>query len=832
MLSIKILVVDDSATDMLIIRNMLSEYSILTAGDGGEAMQVLEEHDDIDLLILDLNMPNMDGFQVLERLKSDARYQKIRTIILTVYEELENEIKGLRLGAVDYIRKPIHMDSLKARIKVHVKLIEAQRALEQKLHEQELTFDAVFYHAPIGIAICYSDEPTTSEMDRYCRINPKFEQITGRTKEELKRLGWAAITHPDDLKEELERYVKLQSGEISAYEMDKRLIRPDGSVAWVHLIMSRFSLSYSPKYNYISLIQDITERKAMEKALIESERSKSVLLSHLPGLAYRCKYNKDWTMEFISDGCFNLTGYNPESLLNSRDLSYNDLIEPKYREALWKEWERTLSRHLPFKYEYEIITANGGRKWVLELGEGIFNDKGEVESLEGIVIDISERKAMEDMLKYNQEHDRLTGLYNLNYLHNILAGDAEKGISEKRALVGLNLSEVHTLRVIYGFQYTQDLVKNLAEALIRHCTEDRLLFNAHESQFVFYIRNYKDRDELLEFCNAIASTMVHYLTVERVGAGIGILEIGQNDESDFESLLKKLLIASEKASEQYYKEIGVCFYDAEIERQINREQDIIHELAQIASDEKDGGLYLEYQMILDLKSNSICGFEALSRLNSGKLGRISPKEFIAIAEKTKLIIPIGKKIIQKALLFLKKLEKLGFDNMYVSINLSVIQLLKDEFCQELFEMIKDIGVNPANIGLEITESIFFSDYEKVNTILGSLKDAGLHILIDDFGTGYSSLARARELNINCVKIDKSFIDKLMYIDPEKALTSDIISMAHKLGHYVIAEGVEHEKQIKYLSCWGCDRIQGYLIGKPINEDAAIEVIKRQMFKET
>ena len=109
-MQIKILIAEDSAVDMMIIKKMLSEYSILTARDGVEAMQILEEHDDIDLLILDLHMPNMDGFQVLERLKSDARYQKIRTIILTVYDELANEIKGLKLGAVDYIRKPVQME--------------------------------------------------------------------------------------------------------------------------------------------------------------------------------------------------------------------------------------------------------------------------------------------------------------------------------------------------------------------------------------------------------------------------------------------------------------------------------------------------------------------------------------------------------------------------------------------------------------------------------------------------------------------------------------------------------------------------------------------------
>lgn len=460
------------------------------------------------------------------------------------------------------------------------------------------------------------------------------------------------------------------------------------------------------------------------------------------------------------------------------------------------------------------------------MGEGVYNDRGEVETLEGIIIDISDRKAMEDILKYNQEHDRLTGLYNLNYLNKILINDANKKTAEKRALIGLNLSAVHALWVIYGFHYTQELIKNLAEALKKHCTEDILLCHTYENQFVFYLKKYKDNNELIEFCKAVANTLKHYLTVERIGAGIGILEMDQDDEIDVEQLFKKLLIASEKAVDQDDKDIGFCFYDIEIERQINREQEIMLELAQIASEEENSRLFLQYQPILDLKSNRISGFEALARLNSDKYGLVPPTEFIPIAEKTKLIIPIGEKIIQKALQFLKKLEMLGYDQIRVTINLSVIQLLKNEFCQDLFKMIKDIGVNPTNVGLEITESIFFSDYEKVNTTLGKLKSAGLRILIDDFGTGYSSLSRERDLNVDCVKIDKSFIDKLMYIKPEKALTSDIISMAHKLGHYVIAEGVECEKQREYLRSWGCDRIQGYLISKPLDEDAAIEFLKK------
>ena len=148
------------------------------------------------------------------------------------------------------------------------------------------------------------------------------------------------------------------------------------------------ALSNGQLCSHICLVQDITERKEMEKALNESERSKSVLLSHLPGLAYRCNYDYDWTMQYVSNGCYNLTGYPPESLLYNRDLSYNDIISPEYREAIRNEWKHVLSERKPLKYEYEIITASGEKKWVLEMGQGIYNDNGEVEALEGIVLDI------------------------------------------------------------------------------------------------------------------------------------------------------------------------------------------------------------------------------------------------------------------------------------------------------------------------------------------------------------------------------------------------------------------------------------------------------------
>jgi len=825
-MQIKILIVDDSASDRLIIQKLLSEYSLLTASDGLEAMQIINENDDINLLILDLNMPNMDGFEVLTKLRDNIRYKNIRTIILTNYNELDNEIRGLKLGAVDYIRKPIHMESLKVRIDVHVALLRAEYNLRQRLSMQGITFEQVFNQAPVGIAISVNNDEEASPIESEYKLNPMFEQIIGRTTEELRQTGMKSITHPHDLKEELNLIKKMQTGEICAYTIEKRFIKPDGSVIWVHSIMSTLTFPDEHKSNHIYIIRDITERKEMEKALKESERSKSVLLAHLPGLAYRCYVDRQWTMQFVSEGCRKLTGYAPESLLYNKELSFNDVIAPEYRDALWEEWERILPRRLPFKYEYEIITASGERKWVLEMGEGVYSESGEAIAVEGVIIDISDRKEIENLLKYNNEYDRLTGLHNLNYLQNIILEDAQKINPSKRAIIGITLISMHELSTMFGFQYTQNLIKDLARLLEVHSTENRLLGNAYENRFIYYIRDYNDKNELLDFCKNISGTLEPFLAAERISAAIGIVEITRDNERDVDEIFRKLLIASQKArqSSDSTESIAVCFYDEEIEKQVTRENEIKCELSQIASSDDSEGLFLQFQPILYLNSNKLWGFEALARMESKILGRVSPMEFIPIAEETKLIVPLGKKLIQQAFRFLKKLEKQGYDQLKVSINLSVIQLLKTEFLNEMLEIARKMDVDPAKIAIEVTESVFSSECDKINRALENLKKAGFQIFIDDFGTGYSSLARIRDFNVDTIKIDKSFIDKLTNVEPEKTITCDIISMAHKLGYTVVAEGVEYEKQKEYLLNSGCDKIQGYLISRPLDENAAIDFL--------
>lgn len=821
----KILIADDSATDRLIIKNMLSEYNTLTACDGQEAMLLIDLHPDIDILILDLNMPKMDGFEILEVLKSNDRYKRLRTIILTVSDEPENEIKGLKMGAVDYIRKPVNFDSLRARIEVHLEFLKLQQLYEQKLHSQELTIDTIFQQAPIGITISHAQNPNSNYVEFYHNVNPKAEEILGRSKEEIIALGWEKITHPDDVEEDLENFKRLLAGEINSYSMDKRYIRPDGSIVWVNIVVAKIDLHDNSRFNHICFMHDISERKEIEKSLKESERSKSVLLSHIPGMAYRCSYDRDWTMQYVSAGCYNLTGYTAENLLYNKDLSYNEVISPEYRRLLWNEWKRILAKRQPFKYEYEITTAQGERKWVLEMGQGIYNEAGEVEALEGIILDISDRKKMEDNLKFISEHDTWTGLYNRRYLENVLARDAEIVSTEKRALVGINVSPIQTLTLTYGFDYDQDIVKKVADALKMHCTDKRQLYYTFQNRFIFYVKGYDDKEELIQFCKELVGTMDSILSIERVGGGIGIIELNEDNVYDMGQLSKKLLVASEKAMDLYNADIGICFFDDELEAEVIREGEIKAELARIETDEGYDGLHLKFQPILDIKSNKITEFEALARLNSNKLGMLMPGEFIPLAEKTKLIIPLGKKVLIKAFEFLNRLKKDGYDSINVSVNISVIQLIGENFIKDLFNLIDEMKVNPENIVIEITETIFASDYDEINRLLGVMKASGIRVAIDDFGTGYSSLSRERELNVNIIKIDKSFSDKILDPNNKDSIIGDIISMAHKLGYGVVAEGVEYEEQKQFYVNYNCDKLQGYLISKPLAEEAAIEFLK-------
>ncbi len=664
-------------------------------------------------------------------------------------------------------------------------------------------------------------------------VSPSVQKLLGETPEEHMKRKMEEKFPQETLRkirlllqEELEKESDPGADRNRSMMIEVEHYRADGTIVPLEVIVSFLRDAQGRATGFLGVSRDITQRRQAEMALEESERSKGVLLSNLQGMAYRCDYDLDWTIRFVSSGCHELTGYSPDDLIGNRRFSFNDLISPEYRIPLRNKWEQNLAARQPFRSEYILLTAEGMRKWVLDIGQGVFNGLGKVEAVEGIIFDISDKKEMEDHLIFVNEHDKLTGLYNREYLEMLLQNETREKDGGKRAIISINLSMVQLLAANYGFHYTQNLIYDAAKALNRHCTENRMLFKTYENRFVFYLNDYKDKNELTDFSEALADTLENLFVTDRISGGIGILEIGQDETvTDVDTLLRRLLIASERSIATSHKNFGITFYNEELEAIMNREGDVRHALSAAVMNEPGNALFLQYQPIIDIQSNTVVAFEALARLRTPDLGLVSPLEFIPVAEKTKLIIPIGESVFAQAFEFQNNLKRFGHDAISVSVNVSVIQLLMPDFVAGLTGLMEKMQVDPRCIGIEITESIFTSDYDSANRAIEKLRTIGISVAIDDFGTGYSSLARQKELKIDCLKIDKYFIDQLMGTDPGSTMVGDIISLAHNLGHCVVAEGVEHRGQMEFLREHLCDRLQGYFIAKPLDEEDALRFLR-------
>ncbi len=367
----------------------------------------------------------------------------------------------------------------------------ALKRTNTKLVRQEEIFHAIFEQAPYGIAF---GNRNTDIVDS----NHMFENIVGRTGEELKQLNWTEITHPEDIEKEMEHFKSFKRGEISGYSLEKRYVRPEGSFIWTNTTLAEIQLENKDILSHICITEDITERIRTEKSLRESERSLAMLLSNLPGMAYRCNYDRDWTMQFVSEGCYELTGYHPESLIHSRDLTFNDLISAEYREILWEKWTEVLRKRGIFREEYKITTADKKVKWVFEQGQFVFNDKGEAIAIEGLIIDISKQRKREEEILYLTYHDVLTGLYNRRYYEEAKIQIDDKDNYPLSVIVG-DINGLKLINSAIGHHEGDRLIRKVTEIMKSCCRPDDILARTGGDEFSILLprTTYEEADRIV-----------------------------------------------------------------------------------------------------------------------------------------------------------------------------------------------------------------------------------------------------------------------------------------------------------------------------------------------
>jgi len=239
---------------------------------------------------------------------------------------------------------------------------------------------------------------------------------------------------------------------------------------------------------------------------------------------------------------------------------------------------------------------------------------------------------------------------------------------------------------------------------------------------------------------------------------------------------------------------------------------------------ENDAIYFQLQPQYDV-NHRLRGFEALARMKDGEGKNVSPGEFIPVAEKVGLIDRVDGTVFRKATTFFGELlRKTGADLM-LSINASVRHLMKNDFSEEIRELLKNSGIPAEKLEIEITESIMIESADKALQCIDEIKGMGVKMAIDDFGTGYSSLSYLNRFPANLLKIDKSFIDKMNTSDSSRQYVAAIISMGHVMGFDVISEGVEEEEQLETLKKIGCDFIQGFIWGRPLPKEDAEKLVE-------
>jgi EAL domain-containing protein (putative c-di-GMP-specific phosphodiesterase class I) len=292
------------------------------------------------------------------------------------------------------------------------------------------------------------------------------------------------------------------------------------------------------------------------------------------------------------------------------------------------------------------------------------------------------------------------------------------------------------------------------------------------------------------------------------------------DGADAESLLKNAesALKNAKASGDRY-----LFYASAMNASV---AGVLHLENRLRIAVAEQQFVLHYQPKIDLSTGRIEGLEALLRWNSPETGLVSPMQFVPVLEETGMIVDVGLWVLRQASADQQRWIADGYDVPRVSVNVSAMQLRQKNFVPSALAAIAQAGGNPADIDLEITESVIMENIAQYVPKLQECRDAGMGVEIDDFGTGYSSLAYIGRLPLSAVKIDRSFVSAMTEGDDNVSIVSTIISLAHQLKLLVIAEGVETTAQQDLLGSLQCDIVQGYLISRPVPADAIGRFLRR------
>jgi diguanylate cyclase (GGDEF)-like protein/PAS domain S-box-containing protein len=693
----------------------------------------------------------------------------------------------------------------------------AFRGEASQLAEEQ--YQSLFKSNPVPTFIC------DTRKWRVIEVNEAATREYGYTREELLKMTLPELGLPEDAERLTETLTGLgpTSGEMGTW----RHRRKDGAA--IEAEMVSFRLQFARQQARVVFARDVTRRRHTHEVMWRDlERF---------DLASKATHDAIFDWDLINDRLWRSDNYagvfgggEEQAVFNM--ASWFDHIHPDDRTRVQELLLGTIkSASNQWSDEFRLMRGDQKIKHVFARGHVTRAEDGTARRMNGVLQDITERKEQEERTRFLADHDELTELPNRSLFRQTLNKALQRAERSGRMLSILffDLDRFKNINDSLGHDAGDEVLRAVAERLRACVRKIDTVARFGGDEFAVLTEGLTTEDQAStvarKILEALSKPMILAGRQYRPGASIGISTY-PTDGHDAQSLLKNADIAMYRAKEEGRGTFQ--FYSEQLNTHSVQRLELESNLSNALNNRE---FVLYYQPKVDLGTGRITGLEALIRWVSPQLGFVPPGDFIAVAEETGLIVPVGRWVAQTACVQNRAWQKGGLPQLRIAINISARQMTDKGLVEFISETVSKTGLTAESLELEITESAVMSNQERAEQVLNEFKQLGFHLTMDDFGTGYSSLAYLKRFPFDSVKIDQSFVRGIPESKDDEAIVEAIIAMAHSLQLKVVAEGVETKEQSDFLRTHGCDQIQGYYFSKPIPANEIVKLLYKTMTRD-
>ena len=674
---------------------------------------------------------------------------------------------------------------------------------------------ALFQNSPLPTFIC------DARKNRFLDFNEAATSTYGYAREELLKLSLPDL----GLAEDAERLAVALAGngELGSWQHRHK----DGATLEVELVAYR--VHFARQQARVIVARDVTRRNHFhEKMWRDLERF---------DLAAKGSNDAMFDWDLGTDRLWLSENYEPMFVRSAGQKADNmsswfEHIHPEDRARVQEQLLGAVkSADRQWSDEFRLVRADQSVAHVFARGHVGRARDGTALRMNGVLQDISARKAQEERTRVLADHDELTGLPNRGHFRSTLDAALQRAERSGKMLsiLFLDLDRFKNINDSLGHDAGDEVLRAVAERLVACVRKVDIVARFGGDEFAVLAEGLTAEDQAStvarKIVEAVSRPMILAGRQYRPAASIGISTF-PTDGRDAQALLKNADIAMYRAKEEGRGTFQ--FYSEQLNTHSIQRLEFESNLSNALGNHE---FVLHYQPKIDLATGGITGLEALVRWISPQLGVVPPGDFIAIAEETGLIVPLGRWVAQTACVQNRAWQKGGLPQMRIAINISARQMADKGLVEFIVGAVRNTGLTADCLELEITESAVMSNQEHAEKVLNELKANGFQLTMDDFGTGYSSLAYLKRFPFDSVKIDQSFVRGIPQSKDDEAIVEAIIAMAHSLQLKVVAEGVETREQYEFLRSHGCDQLQGFFFSKPIPSSDIVMMLYKTMTRD-